>query len=167
MHMRVAVVGSRNLTIEISKYIPKDMVLLISGGARGIDSLAEKYADNNGISKLIFKPDYKKYEEKAPLIRNKLIVQNADLIIAIWNGVSTGTKFTIDYAKSLGKKIKLFLIDTETEIMPGNLGKDCHGNGKTIECCCDECEYLQCCIDEEYPHECADCPDKYCPRKFS
>ena len=39
-------------------------------------------------------------------------------------------------------------------LMPGNQGKDCPGNGANpaIECCCDECDYMLCCFDTEYPN---------------
>lgn len=109
--MKVAIVGSRNLTnIEISKYIPNEITQLITGGAKGIDTLAEKYADENNIIKIIIKPEYKKYGIHAPIIRNKEIVEKADLIVAIWDGKSKGTKFTIDYAKKLEKKLELYII---------------------------------------------------------
>lgn len=39
--------------------------------------------------------------------------------------------------------------------IPGNNGRDCplngehfDDNGKLIECCCDECDYMMCCIDD-------------------
>lgn len=46
------------------------------------------------------------------------------------------------------------LIDiTGTILIPGNGGSDCPGNGshydangRLIECCCDECDYMICCI---------------------
>jgi len=109
--MRVAVIGSRDLKVGLENYLPKDISLIISGGARGVDSLAEEYADAFGIPKLIFLPDYKKYSKKAPLIRNKLIVDNADIVIVFWDGESRGTKFTIDYAKRQGKKVIVYVID--------------------------------------------------------
>ena len=50
----------------------------------------------------------------------------------------------------------------------GNGGEDCPGNGQgtdwqgnAIECCCDECDYLLCCIEDV---DCAHCADAYCPR---
>ena len=51
-------------------------------------------------------------------------------------------------------------------LMPGNQGKDCPGNGANpaIECCCDECDYMLCCFDTEYPGQCNTCKDCYCPR---
>jgi len=106
--MKVAIIGSRNLDINIEKHLPKNISLIISGGAIGIDTLAEKYADKNNIPKLIFLPDYQKHGKAAPLIRNKLIVDNADIIIAFWNGFSRGTKHTIDYAKKQGKEVIVY-----------------------------------------------------------
>ncbi|MBQ7346309.1 MAG: hypothetical protein IJW45_09680 [Oscillospiraceae bacterium] len=59
------------------------------------------------------------------------------------------------------------LIDiTGVILIPGNQGKDCPGNGEdeTIECCCDECDYMLCCLDTEYPDHCATCSERDCPR---
>lgn len=109
--MRIAVIGSRNIiNLELKNFLPKNITLLITGGAKGIDTLAENYSDKNKIPKLIFLPDYDKYGKSAPLIRNKLIVENADEVIAIWDGVSRGTKFSIDYAKLIGKPVKVFIV---------------------------------------------------------
>ena len=110
--MKVAVIGSRDLiNVEISKYIPENTAEIISGGARGIDTLAEEWADENGISKIIIKPEYERYKRGAPLKRNKKIVELADVIIALWDGKSRGTKFTIDYAKNLKKEVKIYVIE--------------------------------------------------------
>jgi len=38
-------------------------------------------------------------------IRNKAIVNNSDIIIALWNGSNTGTKNCIDYAEKQNKKV--------------------------------------------------------------
>ena len=58
---------------------------------------------------------------------------------------------------------------TGTELIPGNLGEDCPGNGKhkrkdgsTIECCCDECEYYLCCFQELSETECKTCNCREC-----
>ena len=55
---------------------------------------------------------------------------------------------------------------TGTILTPGNLGADCLGNGthKDIDCCCDECDYMMCCIESHNPKECLSCMDKKCPR---
>ncbi len=104
--METMVAGSRSITIfDLTEYIPEDTTLIISGGAKGIDALAEEYADKHKISKLIMRPDYKKYGKAAPLLRNKKMVDLSDIVIIIWDGKSKGTKFTIDYAKSQGKEV--------------------------------------------------------------
>lgn len=56
---------------------------------------------------------------------------------------------------------------TKIELNPGNLGRDCLGNGlhKDIECCCEECDYLMCCVKTHSPEECTFCLDTKCPRK--
>ena len=55
---------------------------------------------------------------------------------------------------------------TGTILTPGNLGKDCLGNGThaSIECCCDECDYMMCCVDENYPKNCSTCDDVEYPQ---
>ena len=75
---------------------------------------------------------------------------------------------------------------TGIELTPGNGGKDCKGNGihfdengNRYECCCDECDYMLCCIDEDWGwgvshfiesndmdslQDCKTCKDTECPR---
>lgn len=53
----------------------------------------------------------------------------------------------------------------ETILTPGNYGNDCLGNGEHegIECCCDECDYMLCCLGERFSSECPKCQDTDCP----
>ena len=55
---------------------------------------------------------------------------------------------------------------TGVELIPGNLGKDCPGNGSNpdVECCCDECDYLLCCTEGHTQDVCTHCHDNYCPK---
>ena len=55
----------------------------------------------------------------------------------------------------------------EIELMPGNEGKECPGNGTVpgIECQCDECDYLMCCTPEYSIGSCEECNLWDCPRK--
>lgn len=102
----MAVVGSRSINdINLDMHIPSGTETIISGGAIGVDKLSEEYANRNNIRKIIIRPDYAKYQRSAPIIRNKKIVDLADLVIAFWDGKSKGTKFTIDYANLQGKKV--------------------------------------------------------------
>ena len=106
--MKILIAGSRSISdFDLTEYIPDEATLIISGGAVGVDTLAEKYADKHKISKLILRPDYKRYGKGAPILRNKEMVDIADMVIVIWDGKSRGTKNTIDYATSRGKKVVL------------------------------------------------------------
>ncbi|MBO7195952.1 MAG: DUF2493 domain-containing protein [Clostridia bacterium] len=106
--MKILIAGSRGITnFDLSEYLPNDVELIISGGACGVDTLAEQYADKHRISKLILRPDYKRYGRGAPLIRNRKMVDIADTVILIWDGKSRGTKQTIEYTKKLGKELIL------------------------------------------------------------
>lgn len=107
--MKLAIIGSRSITTELQPYLPKNIKLIISGGARGIDTLAQEYANKHNIPITVFLPDYKTYGKKAPLIRNELIVKEADFILAIWDGKSRGTYHTIDIAKRLHKPIHIVI----------------------------------------------------------
>ena len=55
---------------------------------------------------------------------------------------------------------------TGTILIPGNCGRDCPGNGEHegIECCCDECDYMICCLPSQSPELCDSCSDTNCPR---
>ena len=104
--IKLLIIGSRNIKhFDFSNYVPKSAELIISGGASGIDSLAEAYADAHRISKLIVYPNYKRYAKGAPLKRNEIMVDNADAVLAIWDGVSRGTLHTVKYAISTEKPL--------------------------------------------------------------
>ena len=108
--MKLLIAGSRSITdFDLSPHIPPETSLIISGGASGVDSLAEDFADKNKLSKLILRPNYKKYGKAAPLVRNDRMVELADFVLIIWDGSSKGTKHTIDYAKTSGKPINVVL----------------------------------------------------------
>ena len=71
----------------------------------GADTLGERYADENKITKMIFLPDWKKHGKSAGFLRNTDIVNEAEFVIAFWNGISKGTKDSIEKAEKLNKKI--------------------------------------------------------------
>jgi hypothetical protein len=108
--MKLAIVGSRTFDdYEMAKAALKDLVIteIVSGGAKGADALAERYAKENNIPVKIFKPDWAKYGRGAGPVRNKLIVEYADKVIAFWDGASKGTKSSIDFATAKGKLLSV------------------------------------------------------------
>lgn len=109
--MKLAIIGSRNLLkIEIKKYIPKETTEIVSGGARGVDTLAKEFAIKNKLLLTEFLPKYNIYGRTAPLKRNDEIALYADEVIAFWDGQSRGTAYTIKAFKKLGKKVTIVLV---------------------------------------------------------
>lgn len=104
--MKLAIVGSRSLEItNLENYLPENITEIVSGGARGIDLCAKAFAAEHGIKYTEFTPDYKSYGKAAPIMRNKIIVEYADEVIAFWDEESKGTKSVIDYCEKIGKPI--------------------------------------------------------------
>jgi hypothetical protein len=81
----------------------KDEIIIISGHCSGVDLMGERYAAENGFNVEIFFPEWAKYGRAAGPIRNKKMVETADLIIAFWDGTSKGTRSLIKCAQN-GKK---------------------------------------------------------------
>lgn len=115
--MKLAIVGGRDFNDEflMAEYISIFMVAyangeldppeieVISGGAKGADSLGERFARINRCPVTIFKPDWDKYGKSAGFIRNQLIVDACDVVLAFWDGKSKGTHDTINKAKKAKK----------------------------------------------------------------
>lgn len=112
--MKVAVIGSRSfvdsdiLTERLDAFHAiSPITLVISGGARGADSLAEAWAKKKGIATKIFYPDWEKHGKRAGFLRNQDICEEADHIIAFWDGESKGTKHSLNLSKNLGKQVTI------------------------------------------------------------
>ena len=107
--MKVAVIGSRGLHVDdLRQYLPKETTEIVSGGAKGIDSDARAYAQAHGIPLKEFLPEYEKYGRSAPLKRNLLIIEYADVVLAFWDGQSRGTKYVIDHCREMGVPVRVF-----------------------------------------------------------
>ena len=110
--MKVAVIGSRELTIDdLGKYLPEDTTEIVSGGAKGIDNCSKEYALAHNIKLTEFLPEYKKFGRAAPLKRNLQIIEYSDIVLAFWDGKSKGTKYVIDSCQKMGVEIKVYLIN--------------------------------------------------------
>lgn len=107
--MKIAVIGSRSVTVaDIGRYI-SDGEEIVSGGAVGVDSCAAEYAKQNKIKLTVFLPQYERYGRAAPIVRNKEIVDYADRVVAFWDGHSKGTLSVIRYAEKTGKPCEVIM----------------------------------------------------------
>ena len=97
--MKLLITGARSITdFDLDKYVPEETELIISSGDEGIDSLAEKYADEHKISKLILRPNRIKYGNIADAMLNYEMVNLADRILIIWDEKCEKAKKSIDVA---------------------------------------------------------------------
>ena len=81
---------------------------IVTGGAPGVDKVAENWALGWGIDCEVIRPIEKNigYGIKMNYIfRNIEIISNANQVVAFWDEQSTGTKLVIDYCKLRGKFI--------------------------------------------------------------
>ena len=109
LNKRIAVVGSR----EFKNWVQLKFVLdrttkmddeLVSGGALGVDSMAQRYAKENGLDIKIYYPKYARFGKGAAFIRNKTIVENSDLVLAFYRKnhfQEGGTANTAKHARDL------------------------------------------------------------------
>lgn len=78
---------------------------IVSGGANGADTLGEHYAAEYNIPVKIFLADWNKHGRAAGPMRNKQMADYADVLIAVWDGQSKGTKNMIDQMNKLNKPV--------------------------------------------------------------
>jgi len=113
--MIVGIVGSRKFdNYEALKAVADTLPAkeIASSGAAGADTLAERYANEKNLPIKIFLPKFKTdpatpYHPGWFHARNRALAEYADVIVACWDGVSAGTKSTIQHAKKIGKQIYL------------------------------------------------------------
>jgi hypothetical protein len=109
---KVAIVGSRTFAYpeKVREYVRSlpPGTIVVSGGAKGVDTIAEKEAIRCGLEIEIYYAKWNKHGKMAGYIRNTDIVEAADHIVAFWDGESTGTRDTI--SKTLRAKKRLTMI---------------------------------------------------------
>lgn len=112
---RVIIAGGRNfndykLLCEVMDILLSnitDTIQIVCGMARGADTLGERYAKDRGYEIAYFPADWETYGKSAGYKRNEQMAQNADALVAFWDGVSRGTKHMINLANKYGLNVRI------------------------------------------------------------
>lgn len=114
------VVGSRgfndyNLMCQILDYMlqNKTYIVIVSGGAKGADSLAERYAKERGLELKVFPADWDKYGKSAGYRRNEqmhlwISARHNRGVVAFWDSISKGTAHNFELCKTYGNPIRCY-----------------------------------------------------------
>lgn len=110
--MKYAIVGSRNYSDldRVVRYVASlpEGSIVVSGDGGDVDKTAAQAARDRGWKPIIKPADWKKYGLPAGPMRNTQIVAEADVVIAFWNGISSGTMDTICKAVKAGKTVVIY-----------------------------------------------------------
>lgn len=115
--MKTIIAGSRSiknyhLVERIIQYscLANTITEVVSGTAEGVDQLGEEYAIKHGIWLRQFPCEWERYGMRGATKRDSAMVNYADQLIAIWDGKSTGTKRTIDFAKERNLRMYVYTV---------------------------------------------------------
>ena|SRR6187551_819498 len=113
--MKILVCGSRDwVNKEVIFYAlealhPKNEIDIIHGDAPGADRMAAEYAEALEFRSVTpYRADWKSFGKAAGFKRNlEMLDQEPDLVIAFWDGMSKGSKHTIDQAVARGIEVRV------------------------------------------------------------
>jgi YspA, cpYpsA-related SLOG family len=108
--MRTIIAGSRliinpNVVEEAIKRCGWKPSVVLSGHAMGVDRLGEQWAEDNGVVVELYPAEWGKYGKSAGYKRNVLMADNADALVAVWDGKSRGTGHMIRIARDRGLSV--------------------------------------------------------------
>lgn len=112
--MRTIIAGSRDLTdyALVEKAVRAsgfDITLVLSGRARGVDRLGERWAKKHAAPVELYPADWES-NPKAGKLRNVLMVSKADALVAVWDGDSPGTAHCIEQARARGLRVYVWRV---------------------------------------------------------
>ncbi len=111
--MKTIIAGSRDfddyqlVKTTLLKY--SDITEIVSGCAKGADSLGERFALEYAIPVKRFPANWAAYGKTAGYRRNEQMAYYGDRLIAFWDGQSRGTKHMIDFARKVGLEVEVVL----------------------------------------------------------
>lgn len=90
---------------------------VVSGKARGVDTMGEQWAKENSIPIKEFPADWKKWGKSAGSRRNEEMGDYAHALVAVWDGLSRGSKHMIDYATKKGLKVFVYNLKEQKSLL--------------------------------------------------
>lgn len=124
--MKIIVAGGRDFNNRVimdkilSEHIDPSFDIIISGCAKGADTLGAEWAATHGVALQTFPANWEMYGKSAGFIRNADMGAYADAAIIFWDGESKGTKHMIQTMKKLGKPYSVFNYNGELIESNGN-----------------------------------------------
>ena len=130
MSIKLAVVGSRSLTDpepiwdKLDEYLEiaidkGEELIIVSGGAKGIDTLAADFAKQRGLILINVYPAWNdrdgNFIRSAGFKRNDIIWEVADCGVAFWDGYSKGTEHSFKLAKRYNKRLSVINMGEQSE----------------------------------------------------
>lgn len=108
--MRTIVAGSRSVTdqsVVDAAILACDWTptVIISGTARGVDTLGENWARANSVPVERFPANWNLHGKRAGYLRNQQMADNAEALVAVWDGQTRGTLHMITIARVAGLKV--------------------------------------------------------------
>lgn len=105
--------GSRKITnLNLDFYLnPDNYGAVCSGGANGVDTIAEQWAKGHNIEFVVFPAQWELYGKNAGFMRNKDMIDFCDILVSFWDGKSHGTKHAIDYALSIDRQVEIHIVE--------------------------------------------------------
>lgn len=121
--MKTIIAGTRtfedyDLLVAVVEESGFDITEVVSGAASGVDTLGEKYAQENGILCTQFHADWNRYGRSAGPRRNAEMAEYAEALILLWDGKSRGSKSMLQEAKKRNLLYFVYVLpSTEKEDM--------------------------------------------------
>ena len=122
-NFRVIIAGGRDFTdyellCRKLDHILKNVqsICVVCGEAKGADSLGRRYAKEHGYDIDSFPANWEKYGKQAGYIRNKKMADNANALVAFWNGKSKGTAHMIEAARKEGLEVRVVRYNSQKDL---------------------------------------------------
>ena len=82
-------------------------VIIVSGHARGADSLGERFANEFRLPFELHPAKWRLLGKAAGMVRNAEMAKCSDALIAFWDGESRGTRHMISFARKRGLEVSV------------------------------------------------------------